>query len=137
MRVPVFGNECCHRISSKYYRGSHTCVSGKDLPSRNYHGPAGPQKSVTSMKDVRRIFAEWPVSIPRQGLVVTSFGETIPFCNYMLCGELILLERKTPDAQGARRVIMGMDGIQAIKILDAIELARFTAMGFQGILDGR
>ena len=102
-----------------------------------HHGPAGPQKSVASMKDVRRIFAEWPVSIPRQGLVVTSFGETIPFCNYMLCGELILLERKTPDAQGARRVIMGMDGIQAIKILDAIELARFTAMGFQGVLDGR
>ncbi len=39
---------------------------------------------------------------------------------------------KTPDAQGARRVILGFDAIQAVKILDAIELARFTAMGFPG-----
>lgn len=85
------------------------------------------------MKDMKRIFAEWPVSIPRQGLVVTAFGETIPFCNYMLSGDLILLERKTPDAQGARRVILGFDAIQAVKILDAIELARFTAMGFQAM----
>lgn len=85
------------------------------------------------MKDMKRIFAEWPVSIPRQGLVVTTFAETIPFCNYMLSGDLILLERKTPDAQGARRVILGFDAIQAVKILDAIELARFTAMGFQAM----
>jgi hypothetical protein len=55
----------------------------------------------------------------------------------MLCGELILIERKTPDASGARRVIMGIDSVVAIKILDAIEMARFTAMGFQGNLDGR
>jgi hypothetical protein len=89
------------------------------------------------MKDFRRIFAEWPVSIPKQGLIVTGFSETIPFCNYMLCGELILIERKTPDASGARRVIMGIDSVVAIKILDAIEMARFTAMGFQGNLDGR
>ncbi|MBL8816707.1 MAG: hypothetical protein JNL58_11805 [Planctomyces sp.] len=85
------------------------------------------------MKDMKRIFAEWPVSIPRTGLIVTSFSETIPFCNYMLCGDLILLERKTPDASGARRVIIGFDAIQAVKILDAIELARFTAMGFQAV----
>ena len=94
-------------------------------------------KGSSRMKDLRRIFAEWPVSIPRQGIIVTSFGESIPFCNYMLCGELILLERKTPDAAGGRRVIMGLEGIQAIKILDAVELPRFTAMGFQGLLDGR
>lgn len=85
------------------------------------------------MKDMRRIFAEWPASIARQGLIVTAFGEAIPFCSYMLCGDLILLERKTPDAAGARRVIMPLDGIQAVKILDAIEMPRFTAMGFQGL----
>lgn len=85
------------------------------------------------MKDMRRILAEWPGSIPRQGLIVTTFGESIPFCSYMLCGDLILLERKTPDASGARRVIMSVEGIHAVKILDAIEMARFTAMGFQGL----
>jgi len=89
--------------------------------------------STNTAKDMRRVFAEWPVSIPKAGLVVTTFGESIPFCSYMLSGELLLLERKTPDAQGARRVVMGFDAINAIKILDAIEMARFTAMGFQGV----
>jgi hypothetical protein len=51
----------------------------------------------------------------------------------MISGDLILIERKTPDAQGSRRVIMSFDLIVAVKILDAIEMARFTAMGFQGV----
>ena len=89
--------------------------------------------STSAMKEMRRLFAEWPVSIPKAGIVLTVFGESIPFCSYMLCGDLILFERKTPDAQGARRVIMPFDGINAIKILDAIDMARFTAMGFQGV----
>jgi hypothetical protein len=45
----------------------------------------------------------------------------------------LLIERKTPDAQGARRVILAFDTINAVKILDAIEMPRFTAMGFQSI----
>jgi len=83
------------------------------------------------MNEMRRILAEWPASIPKQGLMTTSFGEQIPFVGYMLQGDLVLVERKTPDAQGARRVMMLIDKIQAIKILDAIEMVRFTAMGFQ------
>lgn len=88
---------------------------------------------VTGMKDMRRIFSEWPASIPRTGLIVTTFGESIQFVSYMISGDLILIERKTPDAQGSRRVIMSFDSIVAVKILDAIEMARFTAMGFQGV----
>ncbi|RLT09240.1 MAG: hypothetical protein DWI22_06245 [Planctomycetota bacterium] len=85
------------------------------------------------MKDMRRIFAEWPVSIPKAGLVVTIFGESIPFSSFMLSGDLLLLERKTPDALGARRVLICFDAIHAIKILESIEMARFTAMGFQSV----
>jgi hypothetical protein len=87
----------------------------------------------TTMKDMRRIFAEWPSSIPRIGLIVTTFGESLPFVSYMISGDLLLVERKTPDAQGARRVILNFDAIVAVKILDAIEMPRFTAMGFQGL----
>lgn len=86
------------------------------------------------MKDMQRLFNEWPSSIPRSGMLLTTFGETIPFVSYMVSGELLLLERKTPDAQGARRVIMSFDAIYAVKIPDAIEMPRFTAMGFQGAL---
>lgn len=81
---------------------------------------------------MQKLFAEWPVSIPRTGVVVTSFGEAIPFREFMINGDLLLLERPTPDIVGARRVIMEFHQIAAVKILDAIELARFTAFGFRG-----
>jgi hypothetical protein len=48
----------------------------------------------------------------------------------MIRGDLLLVERKTPDALGARRVIMRFDAIAAVKILDAIEMPRFESMGF-------
>ena len=43
----------------------------------------GTAMSSTGTKDMRRIFAEWPVSIPRTGLIVTTFGEQIQFVSYM------------------------------------------------------
>lgn len=81
---------------------------------------------------MQKLFAEWPVSIPRAGVVVTAFGETIQFREFMISGDLLLVERVTPDIVGARRVIMEFSQISAVKILDAIELARFTAFGFRG-----
>lgn len=89
------------------------------------------------MTGIRKLLTDWPSTIQRTGMIITSFGETVPFCNFLLNGELILLERKTPDASGARRVIMNIDGIKAIKILDAIEMPRFKAMGFEGVLEGQ
>ncbi len=81
--------------------------------------------------DFHRILSEWPVSIERKGIIITSFGESIPFTSYMLSGNLVLLDRGVPDTAGARRVIVAIDSIVGIKITDAIEMARFTAMGFQ------
>lgn len=83
------------------------------------------------MNDMLRFFSQWPAAIPRQGIVMTNFNESIPFADYMLCGDSVLLIRGTPDAMGTRRVIVSTRDITAIKILDAIEPARFTAMGFK------
>jgi hypothetical protein len=88
--------------------------------------PSGPDA-------IRRLFSEWPTSIPRTGLVLTTFGETIPFASYMLADGLLLIERKTPDAQGARRIIMPFEQIYAVKILESIEMSRFRAMGFKAV----
>lgn len=93
--------------------------------------------TTTSPKDMRRIFSIWPSNIPRNGMVLTTFGESIPFVSYMISGDLLLLERKTPDAQGARRVIMSFEMINAVKILDAVEMPLFAGMGFQGIAPGQ
>ncbi|HIE97882.1 MAG: hypothetical protein ABGZ23_18440 [Fuerstiella sp.] len=81
---------------------------------------------------MQKLFAEWPVSIPRKGIVITAHGETIQFVEFMITGELLLLERQTPDVSGARRVILDFDNIATTKILDAIEMSRFTAFGFRG-----
>lgn len=83
------------------------------------------------MDDMTRLFANWPAAIPRQGTIVTGLGESIAFQDYMLMGELVLLIRAQPDAQGTRRVIMKLPDISAIRFADAIEPERFTAMGFQ------
>lgn len=87
------------------------------------------------MNDMMRIFANWPAAIPTVATVVTTAGETIPFNDYMLTDELILLIRPQPDASGTRRVIMKLSDIAALRIIDAIEPERFTAMGFQKHID--
>lgn len=83
------------------------------------------------MDDMTRIFSNWPAAIPCQGIVVTAFGESIPFQDYMLTDELVLLLRPQPDSSGTRRVIMKISDIIGIRITEAIEPERFTAMGFQ------
>ena len=90
------------------------------------------QQKPSSTQDFHRIFHEWPVSIPRKGLITTSFGENVPFVDYMLCGNLILVDRGMPDTAGARRVMMEISSVSALKIIDPIEMSRFTAMGFKG-----
>ena len=84
-------------------------------------------------REYRRLFANWPAKIPKTGLLVTSAGESIPFVSYQISGDLLLLERRTPDAQGARRVILSFEVITALKILDAIEMPLFAGMGFQPV----
>lgn len=79
----------------------------------------------------RTLFENWPESIPRQGLLVTSFNETIPFRDFLISGSIVLIERETPDSQGARKVLVAYSAILALKIANPMELARFQVMGFQ------
>jgi len=77
------------------------------------------------------IFENWPESIPRKGLVVTSFQETIPFVDFLVSGGILMVERDKPDTYGARKVMIAYEAISAVKITDPMELARFRVMGFQ------
>ncbi|MFQ5734407.1 MAG: hypothetical protein ACE5KM_20910 [Planctomycetaceae bacterium] len=79
----------------------------------------------------KSIFENWPEAVPREGLVVTSLNETIPFVNFLISGSILLIERDTPDTFGARKVMVGYDAINAVKITSAMELGRFQVMGFQ------
>ena len=79
----------------------------------------------------RALFENWPESIPRQGLLVTTFQETIPFVNYLISEGALMVERDKPDSFGARKVIVAYEAISAVKITSPQELGIFTAMGFQ------
>ena len=79
----------------------------------------------------RALFENWPSSVPRRGMVITTFNESIAFINYMMSGGILLLERDRPDSVGARKVMIAYDAISAVKITDVVELANFQALGFQ------
>ncbi|QDT63012.1 hypothetical protein [Calycomorphotria hydatis] len=79
----------------------------------------------------RNLFEGWPGSIPQQGLVVTTFGEQIPFVKFLVSGSLLIVERDKPDTQGSRKVMIAYSAIEAVKIADPGEIARYQVMGFQ------
>ncbi|MDA1162042.1 MAG: hypothetical protein O3B13_02960 [Planctomycetota bacterium] len=79
----------------------------------------------------KSLFEAWPDAIPRLGMVVTSFGEAIPFQAFMISGGLLLLERDKPDQFGTRKVILSYEQICAVRLPTTMELSRFQVMGFQ------
>lgn len=79
----------------------------------------------------RMLFESWPASIERKGMILSKQNENIPFTNYLVSNSLLLLDRGTPDAHGARKVVLSMDQIAALKLAGAQPMNEFMAMGFQ------
>jgi len=84
-----------------------------------------------SAESWRSLFENWPESIPREGLLVTSFQETIAFTDFLISCGILLVERETPDSSGARKVMITYEAITALKIAHPMELARFHGMDLQ------
>ena len=79
----------------------------------------------------KSLFENWPSSVPRRGLLITTFNDSVAFVNYMMSGGILLLERDRPDTVGARKVMIAYDAISAVKITDVVDLAKFEELGFQ------
>ena len=79
----------------------------------------------------RALFENWPSVIPREGLLVTTFQDQIPFRDFLVSGGVLLVERDKPDSMGARKVMIAYEAISAVKLSTPMELARFQVMGFQ------
>lgn len=79
----------------------------------------------------RSVFENWPAAIPRQGIVTTSFQESVSFVDFLISPGIVLLERDRPDSVGARKIMLPYENIAAVKITATMELARFQVMGFQ------
>lgn len=83
--------------------------------------------AVTSWKDV---FCRWPAEMPRRGVLVVSFGEQIPFSSFSTGEAFLLLERHSPDAMGARMILLPYDKVLGLKIVDVVKAKSFQSFGF-------
>jgi hypothetical protein len=79
----------------------------------------------------RTLFENWPESIPREGILVTTFNEHVPFNGFLISGGVLLVERDKPDTYGSRKVMLAYSAIMAVKLTSTMELGRFQVMGFQ------
>lgn len=79
----------------------------------------------------RMLFDNWPQSIPRQGMLVTKFQESIPFIDFLVSPAIVLLDRGKPDAMGARKVMVAFSQVAGLKLAGTQEMEDFQAMGFQ------
>ena len=54
-----------------------------------------------SAESWRTLFESWPDTLPREGLLITSVQETIPFASFLISGGLLVVHRDQPDPAGA------------------------------------
>src|SRR5262245_56864481 len=94
-------------------------------------GDAITMSSQTNWKDV---FAKWPASLPRRGVLVSTLNEVTPFKSFLLKDDTLLLERTNPDPLGARYILMGFDAIHVLKLIDPLTESALSAAGFAGQL---
>ena len=87
-----------------------------------------------SMESWRTLFENWPETLPKEGLLITTFQETIPFVDFLISGGILLLQRDRPDTHGVRKVMISYDAISAVKLTSPDELTRYQVLGFQAPL---
>jgi hypothetical protein len=79
----------------------------------------------------RRCFTEWPAEVDRRGVLVTAFGEQIPFDAFAAGPEMVIVERRAPDTVGGRTVLVPYPYIQAVKIVSVVKLKAFQGLGVE------
>lgn len=78
----------------------------------------------------RELFAKWPSGFKRKGVAIATFGEAVQFCDFVLNGDVVVLERPTPDTVGARRVVLPFALIEAVKYIEPLKTQQFLENGF-------
>jgi hypothetical protein len=79
----------------------------------------------------RDCFRNWPDDLERRGVLVTALNEQIPFDSFLTSDTMLLVERRTPDTVGARKVIVPYSQVAALKIVDVVKPKSFQALGFE------
>jgi hypothetical protein len=82
----------------------------------------------------QQYFQNWPQDVPPRGIVVTRFDEQVPFDGFLTSDTMLLLQRRTPDNAGARKVLLTYDDVAAVKFVDVVRSKAFETIGFAGKL---
>lgn len=82
----------------------------------------------------KSLFVAWPSEQPRRGVLVTTFGEQIPFTGYLTGEEFLFVERQAPDSMGGRALLLPYQNIAAVKFTDVVKEKGIQGLGFQGQL---
>lgn len=85
---------------------------------------------MTTCPSWKSLFNDWPIDLPQRGALVTSLNETIPFRNFWLKEELLLLERTNPDVAGGRFLLLNLDEISLLKFTDPLNESTIAGAGF-------
>ncbi len=78
----------------------------------------------------QQLFEAWPADMPRLGIIMTNFQESIGFTNFMTSDGLLAVERDRPDSVGARKVLIAYTAISALKITDTGDFTEIAKLGF-------
>jgi len=79
----------------------------------------------------------WPAEIPRRGVVVTTWGEQVPFEGFLSNEGFLIISRSTPDSLGARMLVVPFDSVAALKLTDVVKAKSFQSLGFAGTVSSR
>ena len=79
----------------------------------------------------KNLFANWPKSLPRKGVVVTEGNEQTPFQEFLTSDDVVLFQRRAPDTMGAREVLVPYGEILLLKMTEVVKPAAYREAGFQ------
>lgn len=85
----------------------------------------------------KAFFSDWPAELPRRGVVLSSLNETMPFTEFWLKGDVVMLQRKNPDTHGSRFIMMNYEGIDSVRFVDPLSEQVITSAGFAAKMDRR
>jgi hypothetical protein len=91
--------------------------------------PAAAEKEENCWKS---FLNDWPGGLQRQGVLITGWDEQVPFSSFLTRQDLVMFERRNPDTNGARRILIGYDEVKAVKIVEVVKDKPFRDAGFRG-----
>ena len=105
-------------------------ISSDHLSKYIHRIPEAPD--MASPQNWKSFFTQWPAAIAQRGLLTTTLNEAMPFKNFWLKDDMLLLERTNPDALGGRFILLSFDVINTLKFTVPLQESVIAEAGFVG-----